>query len=74
MLATDGLKEARDSDGAFLNMDGAMSLIEQGDQHPQDLAEHLIRRIRERGGNRMRDDVAILAIRVHERANGAAYA
>ena len=47
-----------------------MKLIEQGESQPQDLAETLIKRIRERGGNRMRDDVAILAIRVHERPNG----
>jgi len=71
VLATDGLTEARDRNGNFLDIDGAMKLIEQGEAHPQDLAESLIRRIRERGGNRMRDDVAILAIRVHERDNGA---
>ncbi|MBV9272245.1 MAG: SpoIIE family protein phosphatase [Candidatus Eremiobacteraeota bacterium] len=70
VLATDGLTEARDRNGVLLNMDGAMKLIQQGDQHPQDLAEYLIRRIRERGGNRLRDDVAILAIRVHEPKDG----
>jgi serine phosphatase RsbU (regulator of sigma subunit) len=66
VLATDGLTEARDANGEFLNASGAMELIGRAKGHPQELADGLIHQIRLRSGNAIRDDVAILAIRVHE--------
>jgi len=66
VLATDGLTEARDRKGNFLNVEGAVELIAHGAEHPQDLADNIVRRVYARGGNRMRDDLAVLAIRVHE--------
>jgi len=65
VLSTDGLTEARTRDGALLGEEGAMELIAQASDEPQGLADELIARVRARGGNRLRDDIAILAIRVH---------
>ncbi|HEY8297922.1 MAG TPA: SpoIIE family protein phosphatase [Candidatus Baltobacteraceae bacterium] len=66
VLATDGLTEARDSHGALLDSTGAMAWIEHSSREPQALADELIAQVRARGGNAMRDDLAILAIRVCE--------
>lgn len=66
VLATDGLTEARDASGEFLQGSGALELIARGPQDPQALAESLIAQVRLRGGNAMRDDLAILAVRVHK--------
>jgi hypothetical protein len=41
-----------------------MELIEGAGTHAQELADDLIGAARSRGGARMRDDLAILAIRV----------
>ncbi|MGZ3497289.1 MAG: PP2C family protein-serine/threonine phosphatase [Vulcanimicrobiaceae bacterium] len=72
VLATDGLTEARDRTGKFLESGGAMEWIESAGKDPQDLADGLIAQVRARGGNAMRDDLAILAIRVHEPHEGEA--
>ena len=64
VLSTDGLTEARDKRGVFLDATGAMSWIAEEVYDPKLLAEHLIARARERSGKTMRDDVAVLAIRV----------
>jgi hypothetical protein len=64
VLATDGLTEARYPNGELLHEAGAMDLIERSDRDPQRMADELVARVRELGGNRMRDDLAILAIRV----------
>jgi len=66
VLATDGLTEARDRSGEQLHEEGAMRLIEQGSVHPQPLADELVARVKALGGNTMRDDLAILAIRVRD--------
>lgn len=64
VLATDGLTEARDRAGRQLNDTGAMTLIGQAGPHAQELADELIAQVRKLGGNRLRDDLAILAVRV----------
>jgi serine phosphatase RsbU (regulator of sigma subunit) len=64
VLATDGLTEARDRGGRQLNDEGAMALIAQSGAHAQELADQLIAKVRKLGGNRLRDDLAILAVRV----------
>ncbi|MDP9110030.1 MAG: SpoIIE family protein phosphatase [Candidatus Eremiobacteraeota bacterium] len=64
VLATDGLTEARDARGSFLNAEGAMELIGRGPADPQALCDALIADVRKRQGNRMRDDLAVLAVRV----------
>jgi hypothetical protein len=63
VLATDGLTEARDRAGRMLLEAGAMRLIEQADPQPQRLADELVARVRALSRNRMRDDLAVLALR-----------
>ncbi len=65
VLATDGLTEARNQAGEQLHGDGAMKLIASSSAQPQVLADGLAAQVRALGGNRMRDDLAVLAIRVH---------
>src|SRR5579862_5754728 len=64
VLATDGLTEARDRNGRQLRESGAIRLIEQAPAHAQALADELVSRVRAIGGNNLRDDLAILAIRI----------
>jgi CHASE3 domain sensor protein len=64
VLSTDGLTEARDKRGTLLEADGAMRWIADAPADPALLAANLIGRARERSGKTMRDDVAVLAIRV----------
>jgi CHASE3 domain sensor protein len=64
VLATDGLTEARKRTGEQLRETGAMDLIEQASVEPQLLADELVAQVRALGGNHLRDDLAILAIRV----------
>jgi serine phosphatase RsbU (regulator of sigma subunit) len=66
VLATDGLTEARDARGALLEADGAMRLIERGSWDPQLLADGLVAQVRVRSGDALRDDLAVLVIRVIE--------
>ncbi len=72
VLATDGLTEARDRAGTQLLERGAMELIERASPHAQQLADQLVAQVRARAGNRLRDDLAILAIRVVD--GGASHA
>ena len=67
VLATDGLTEARDRGGRMLLETGAMKLIERSDPQPQLMADELVESVRAIGGNVLRDDLAILAVRVLER-------
>lgn len=67
VLSTDGLTEARNVDGELLGEDGAMEIIAQAPEAPQELADNIISAIRKRSGGRLRDDVAILAVRVRVR-------
>ena len=64
VLTTDGLTEVRNRDGKPLASAGAMELIERARPHAQELADDLVDAARARGGARLRDDLAILAIRV----------
>jgi serine phosphatase RsbU (regulator of sigma subunit) len=64
VLATDGLTEVRDREGAPLTADGAMELIENAGTHAQQLADELVVAARIRAGHRLRDDLAILTIRL----------
>jgi serine phosphatase RsbU (regulator of sigma subunit) len=72
VLATDGLTEARDRRGNMLYETGAMRLIERAAPTAQGLANDLVTRVRALGGNRLRDDLAILVIRTNERTGGDA--
>jgi serine phosphatase RsbU (regulator of sigma subunit) len=64
VLATDGLTEVRNRAGEQLYEKGAMDLIAKAGPHAQQLAEELVAEVRKRGENRVRDDLAILAVRV----------
>ena len=66
VLTTDGLTEARNQQGEQLNESGAMRLIAASNPAPQLLADELVAQVRALGGNQIRDDLAVLAIRVHE--------
>jgi serine phosphatase RsbU (regulator of sigma subunit) len=66
VLVTDGLTEARNRAGEPLYELGAMALIAASNPQPQLLADELVAQVKALGGNRTRDDVAVLAIRVHE--------
>jgi sigma-B regulation protein RsbU (phosphoserine phosphatase) len=64
VLATDGLTEVRNGAGEQLSDQGAMDLIERASPGAQQLADEIAASVRARGGNRVGDDLAILAIRV----------
>ena len=66
MLATDGLTEVRNRAGAqLLGAAARWSLIERASPHAQQLADELVAAGRARAAaSRLRDDLAILAIRV----------
>ncbi len=64
VLTTDGLTEVRDRSGAQLTERGAIELIERASPHAQALADELAAQVRARAGNRLRDDLAVLVIRV----------
>jgi serine phosphatase RsbU (regulator of sigma subunit) len=66
VLATDGLTEARSRNGEQLRERGAMMLISQASADPQKLADELVAQVRALGGDVIRDDLAVLAIRVHD--------
>ena len=74
VLSTDGLTEARDKRGTLLEAGGAMKWIAEAPADPALLAANLIGRARERSGKTMRDDVAVLAIRVQRPSAPAAAA
>ena len=66
VLATDGLTEARIRTGERLQEQGAMYLIASSNPQPQLLADELVAQVKALAGNQMRDDLAVLAIRVHD--------
>jgi phosphoserine phosphatase RsbU/P len=70
VLATDGLTEARSRSGERLQEQGAMYLIGSSNPQPQLLADELVAQVKALAGNRTRDDLAVLAIRVHEPGGG----
>ena len=72
VLTTDGLTEARNQAGEQLHEAGAMQLIGASNPNPQLLADELVAKVRALGGNQVRDDLAVLAIRVHDSEAGDA--
>jgi serine phosphatase RsbU (regulator of sigma subunit) len=70
VLTTDGLTEVRNREGQPLLASGAMELIERAGPHAQQLADQLVAKVRARGGNRLRDDLAVLAIRLIDAESG----
>ncbi|HUA08961.1 MAG TPA: SpoIIE family protein phosphatase [Candidatus Acidoferrales bacterium] len=66
VLVTDGLTEARSRKGEQLGERGAMDLIGSSNPQPQKLADELVAQVKALEGNHTRDDLAVLAIRVHE--------
>ena len=66
VLVTDGLTEARNRAGEQLGEQGAMDLIAASNPQPQLLSDELVAKVKAIEGNRTRDDLAVLAIRVHE--------
>jgi sigma-B regulation protein RsbU (phosphoserine phosphatase) len=72
VLATDGLTEARDRRGDLLGDAGAMRLIGRSARSAQALADDLVLQVRRIVGNRLRDDLAILVVRVKETRAGRA--
>jgi sigma-B regulation protein RsbU (phosphoserine phosphatase) len=66
VLATDGLTEAHDRTGERLQEDGAMHVIAHSNPQPQLLADEIVAQVKAMAGNQTRDDLAVLAIRVHE--------
>jgi len=66
VLVTDGLTEARNRAGEQLGERGAMDLIAASNPQPQLLSDELVSQVKAIEGNRTRDDLAVLAIRVHE--------
>jgi hypothetical protein len=46
-----------------------MEMIAQANPHAQQLADDLVARVRARGGNRLRDDLAVLTIRIADSEN-----
>ena len=73
VLATDGLTEARNRAGEQLHEAGAMQLIFASNPQPQLLADEFVAQVKALGGNLLRDDLAVLAIRVHEPEGADAY-
>jgi len=71
VLTTDGLTEARNRSGVVLGEDGAMRLIERAPRAAQALADSLVAQVRLIVGGRLRDDLAILIVRVGDASAGA---
>jgi serine phosphatase RsbU (regulator of sigma subunit) len=68
VLATDGLTEARDRSGNLLHEVGAMRLIDRSPAGAQALADDLVSQVLAVAGNRLRDDLALLVVRIDETA------
>jgi serine phosphatase RsbU (regulator of sigma subunit) len=64
VLATDGLTEVRNRAGEQLSEQGALNLIERARPRAQQLADDVVSEVKALGGNRVRDDLAVLVIRV----------
>jgi sigma-B regulation protein RsbU (phosphoserine phosphatase) len=65
VLATDGLSEARDRDGAFLGDEGAMAFLAASTEtSPERLAGDLVAHVRGRSDGRLADDLALLVLAI----------
>lgn len=66
VLTTDGLTEARGRSGGRLEESGAMRVIAEAPIQAQALADQIVADVRAMSGNRLRDDLAVLVVRVVE--------
>ncbi|MBD5606892.1 MAG: serine/threonine-protein phosphatase, partial [Candidatus Eremiobacteraeota bacterium] len=64
LLATDGLSEARDTSGGFLDESGALELLAAASLDPQTCADEIVAAVRARSGGTVGDDLALLAIKI----------
>ena len=64
VLATDGLTESRDDGGDFLGDDGVIALLRGTKDTPQAICDRLVAEVERRSGGEVKDDLAILALRV----------
>jgi serine phosphatase RsbU (regulator of sigma subunit) len=64
VLATDGLTEARNSQGAMIGEEGVVQWVRDGGDDPKKIAADLIRRVERYAGGRIADDLALLVLRV----------
>ncbi len=65
VLATDGLSESRDRDGAFLGDEGAMAMLAASqEREPQAIADELVANIRQLGTGELADDLALLVLAI----------
>lgn len=66
LLATDGLTESRDRKGEQLNERGVLSWLAHSNGGAQQIVDGLVAGVRKRTGNRLADDLALLAIRIEQ--------
>jgi serine phosphatase RsbU (regulator of sigma subunit) len=71
LLATDGLTEARDADGAFLGDDGVAQLLAAAPLDPQGICDLLVDEVERRSNGTIADDLAILAMSVVAQEDGS---
>jgi len=64
VLATDGLTESRDAQGAFLGDDGVIAIVASAPADPQVICDRLVAAVTERAQGTIGDDLAILAVRL----------
>jgi serine phosphatase RsbU (regulator of sigma subunit) len=64
LLGTDGLTEARNAAGDFLDESGAMELFASVSREPQACADEIVAAVRARSGGTVGDDLALLAIAI----------
>jgi sigma-B regulation protein RsbU (phosphoserine phosphatase) len=64
VLTTDGLTEARDKTGNLVHESGAIDIIRSAPMDAQAMADALVEKVREISDNHIRDDLAILTIRI----------
>jgi len=64
VLATDGLTEARDESGDLLGDEGVIALLHDTPGEPQAICDRLVAEVERRSGGEVKDDLAILALRV----------
>jgi len=64
VLATDGLTESRDQTGDLLGDEGVIALLRDTPGEPQVICNRLVAEVERRSGGEVKDDLAILALRV----------
>lgn len=64
VLATDGLTEARNSEGVMIGEVGVDKWIREAGDDPNQIAAELVRRVERYAGGRIADDLALLVIKV----------